>query len=88
MLTKVIKAHASGVCCPVIFCLRIGKAYCEYVDSFRGYVIVQGRRKVIILIDIWHDVDGGFKDKLWTDIIVFTLNYMICFISIDDLFLV
>lgn len=46
MLTKVKKAHESGVCFQVNFHVRICKAYGEHADDFRGYMVVQGRSKV------------------------------------------
>lgn len=83
MFAKVTEPHESGVRFPVNFYPRIGKAYGEHVDSFRGYVLVQGRSNVSIFIDDWHKVDGEFKDKLWTNNVVFIINFMICFTSIN-----
>ena len=51
ILTKVTKSHESGVRFLVNFCPRISKAYGEHADSFRGYISVQDRSKVSILID-------------------------------------
>lgn len=45
---------------------------------------VQGRSKISILIDNWHDIDGDLKNKLWTDIMVFIIYFMNCFTIIDD----
>lgn len=51
MLTRVTKAHKSGVHFLVYFCPITSKAYGEHADSFGGYMSVQGKRKVSILID-------------------------------------
>lgn len=51
MFTKVIKAHENDVCFPINLCPRAGNAYGEHADNFRGYMSVQCRSKVSILID-------------------------------------
>lgn len=51
MLTKVTKTHESGVRFQVNFDVRIGKTFGEHADSYRGYMAVQGRSKMNILID-------------------------------------
>ena len=43
--------------------------------------MLQGRSKVSILLDSWHDVDDDLKNNLWTDITIFILNFMICYTS-------
>lgn len=49
-----------------------------------GYIMLQCRIKVSILIDSLHDLDDDFKNSIWTDITVFILKFMICFTSIYD----
>lgn len=82
MLTKVKKAYKSGVRFPINFDIRTDKAYGEHVGDFRGYLALQDRSKVSILIDNWHDVDSDLKDSIWADITIFIMNFIICFTSI------
>lgn len=77
MLTKVKKAHESGVCFPVNFDVRNGKAYGEHAGDFKDYLALESRSKVSILNDNWHDVDVDLKDSIWTNITVFIMNFMI-----------
>lgn len=76
MCIKVRKAYENGVHSPVEFYLRIKKAYRENVDDFERYVVLQGRSKVRILIDNWHEVDGDLKDNIWIDIMVYIMNFL------------
>ncbi|CAL5213689.1 unnamed protein product [Lathyrus oleraceus] len=46
-------------------------AFGEHANSFRGYVSLQVRSKLNILIDNWHGVHDELKDHLWTDITEF-----------------
>lgn len=64
--------------------MRTRKTYGKNADDFKGYVVLQGRSKVSILIDSWHEVDGDLKDNIWTDITVFIMSFLICFTSIYD----
>lgn len=88
MLSKVKKSHESSVRFPVNFEERINKAYGEKASDLRGYLTLQGKSKMIILIDNWHVVDGDLKDSIWIDIMVFIMIFMICFTSINDHFFV
>ncbi|KAI5394589.1 hypothetical protein KIW84_061287 [Lathyrus oleraceus] len=77
MLSKVKKSHESSVRFPVNFEERINKAYGEKASDLRGYLTLQGKRKMIILIDNWHVVDGDLKDSIW-------INIMEVFIVLKD----
>lgn len=68
----------------LILNLRSSKTYGENVDDFKGYVALQGRSKLIIWIDDWNEVDSDLKDRIWTDIMVFIMNFLICFTSMYD----
>lgn len=48
--TKGNKAHENDVRSLINFDLRTEKAYGGNADNFKGYVVLQGRSKVIILI--------------------------------------
>ncbi|CAL5214787.1 unnamed protein product [Lathyrus oleraceus] len=64
ILNKVKKVHESDVLFPINFDVRTDKDYGEHAGDFRGYLALQGRSKVSILINNWHDIDGS----VWTDI--------------------
>lgn len=82
--TKVKKTHEKGIRYPVRVDVATDKAYGEHAENFMGYVALQGRSKVSILWDSWHDIDNDLKDSLWIYITVFILNFMICFTSMYD----
>lgn len=84
MYTKVKKYHKNGVHNPITVDVATDRAYGEHVEGFMGYISLQGRSKVSILIDSWHDVDEELKNNIWTNVLVFLLNFMICFTSIYD----
>ncbi|CAL5201218.1 unnamed protein product [Lathyrus oleraceus] len=68
MYTKVKKAHENGIRFPVRVDFATDMAYDEHAEDFTGYVALQGRSKVSILLDNWHDVDDDLKNSLWIDI--------------------
>lgn len=51
MYTKVKNIHENDIHFPVRVDVAIGKAYGEHAQDFMGYVALQGRSKVIILLD-------------------------------------
>ena len=53
MYTKVNKAHGIGVCYPLRVDKETSRAYGEHVEDLMGYVVLQGRNKVSILLDSW-----------------------------------
>lgn len=84
MYTKVKKAHEKCIHYLVRVDVATNKAYGEHAEDFTGYVTLQGRSKMSILLDSWHDFDNDLKENLWTDITIFILNFMICFTSMYD----
>lgn len=74
MYTKVKKPHEKGNCYPITIDVATDMAYGENVEDFMGYIVLQGRNKVSILIDSWHDIDDDLKINIWTDITVCILN--------------
>ncbi|CAL5191436.1 unnamed protein product [Lathyrus oleraceus] len=68
MYTKVKKAHKSGVCYPNTYYIRSDGAYDENVEDLMGYIVLQSRSKVSILIDNWNEVDEDLKDDIWDDV--------------------
>lgn len=82
ILTKVKKAHEISVALPINFDLRTSKAYGQNYGDFKVYIALQGRNKVIYLIDNWHDTDSDLKYNIQTDIMVFIMNFTICFTNI------
>lgn len=57
MYTKVKKIQEVGVHYPVTVDVAIDRAYGEHTDDFIYYIVLQGRSKVNILIDSWHNVE-------------------------------
>ena len=53
----------------------------EKAYDFLGYIALQGRSKVSILINSWHDIDDELKTDIWSDIKVFIL-YPIIFLQV------
>lgn len=82
--TKVKKSHKNGIRFLIRVDVATDNAYGEHVEDFMYYVALQGRSKVSILLDNWHDDDDDLKTSLWTNITVFILNFMICFTSMYD----
>ena len=82
MYTKVKKANESGIRYPVRVDAVTGMVEGEKADDFLGYIALQGRSKVSILINSWHDIDDELKTDIWTDITVLILYPIICFTSI------
>lgn len=80
MCTKVKKAHENDVRSQVNFDMRTEKAYDENADDFKGYMALQDRRNMSILIYNCHEVVGDLKYIIWTDIMVFIMN---CFIFLQ-----
>ncbi|CAL5192186.1 unnamed protein product [Lathyrus oleraceus] len=69
MYTKVKKYHKNGVHSPVTVDVATDRAYGEHVEDFMGYIELQGRSKVSILIDSWHDIDEELKNNIWTNVL-------------------
>lgn len=65
MYTKVKKAQEIGVRCPITIDVAIKRDFGEHAGDFIGYIVLQGRSKVSILIDNWHDVEKELKDAIW-----------------------
>ena len=51
MYTKVKKAHKYGVRYPFTIDVSTERVYGEHDEDFMGYIVLQGRSKVIILIE-------------------------------------
>ncbi|CAL5211131.1 unnamed protein product [Lathyrus oleraceus] len=58
---KVKKAHENSVHYPITVDVAIDRAYGENAEDFIDYIVLQGRIKVSILIDSWHDIGDGLK---------------------------
>lgn len=78
------KTHENDIRYPVRVDVATDKAYGEHAKDFTGYVVLQDRSKVGSLLDNWHDVDDDLKDRFWTDITVFILNFINYFTSMYD----
>ncbi|CAL5187231.1 unnamed protein product [Lathyrus oleraceus] len=68
MYTTMKKSQETGVRYPVTIDSTTDKAYGEHTDDFMGYIALQGRSKVSILIDSLYDVEEELKDNLWKDV--------------------
>lgn len=79
MYTKVKKAYEKGIRYPVTVYVAIGRAYSENVEDFMGYIVLQDRSILSILIDNWYAVEDDLYNSIWTDITVFIFNFIICY---------
>ncbi|CAL5208240.1 unnamed protein product [Lathyrus oleraceus] len=68
MYIKVKNAHKIGVLYLVIVDAATDMGYGEHTDDFMGYIALQGRSKISILIDSWHDVEEDLKDAIREDV--------------------
>ncbi|CAL5185769.1 unnamed protein product [Lathyrus oleraceus] len=51
MYTKVKKARENGIRYPIRVDIATNKAYGEHAKDFKGYIVLQGRSKMSILLD-------------------------------------
>lgn len=77
-MTKLSKSHQSSIRYPIDFCLKTGKVYGENAKNFKGYMKLLCKIKVIIFIDPLSNVSADLKAKIWIDIGLFILYFMIC----------
>ncbi|CAL5210978.1 unnamed protein product [Lathyrus oleraceus] len=68
MYTDVKNTHKKGICYLVRVDVATGKAYGEHGEDFTDYVVLQGKSKVSILLDSWHNIYNDLKDSLRTNI--------------------
>lgn len=69
--TKVKKAHESGIRYLIIIDIRTNRTYGEHDENFMGYIMLQDRSKVNILIQSWNEIDEVLKDTIQDDVKLF-----------------
>ncbi|CAL5197031.1 unnamed protein product [Lathyrus oleraceus] len=66
--TKVKKYQETIVRYPITIDVATDRAHGEHADNFMGYSVLQGRSKMSILMDSWHDIKEELKDSIWEDV--------------------
>ncbi|CAI8606991.1 unnamed protein product [Vicia faba] len=66
MYKEVKKANEFGIQYSIRVDAETGKVKGEHADDFLGYIVLQDKSKMSILINSWHDIDDEFENNIWT----------------------